>query len=91
LLLFRFAAACLCVGDCYLGAIFAAIVGHFGQQTGTPRQIQLFGKELWINETHLAFEIDDTSAAQRLHTQMECIRNENEGMELYFILDPDGC
>lgn len=46
--------------------------------------------ELGDNESHLAFEVDDYDGAHALHSRMECICYENEGMGLYFISDPDG-
>lgn len=46
--------------------------------------------ELGDNETHIAFEVDDMTAAHALHKEMGCICYENEKMGLYFIEDPDG-
>ena len=46
--------------------------------------------DLGDNEIHLAFEVDDYSAAHELHDRMGCICYENEAMGLYFIEDPDG-
>jgi lactoylglutathione lyase len=46
--------------------------------------------DLGDNEIHLAFEVDDYTAAHALHKQMGCICYENEEMGLYFIEDPDG-
>ena len=41
-------------------------------------------------EFHLAFVTDDYESAHKLHSEMGCIRYENEAMGLYFIKDPDG-
>lgn len=46
--------------------------------------------ELGDNESHLAFYVDDYSAAHELHEKMGCICYENTAMGLYFINDPDG-
>jgi len=46
--------------------------------------------DLGDNEIHLAFEVDDYTAAHELHERMGCICYENEAMGLYFIEDPDG-
>jgi lactoylglutathione lyase len=46
--------------------------------------------ELGDNETHIAFEVDDFAAAQKLHSDMKCICYENKEMGIYFIEDPDG-
>ena len=46
--------------------------------------------DLGDNEIHLAFEVDDYTAAHELHGRMGCICYENEAMGLYFIEDPDG-
>lgn len=46
--------------------------------------------DLGDNEIHLAFEVDDYTAARALHDRMGCICYENEAMGLYFIEDPDG-
>lgn len=42
------------------------------------------------NEIHLAFGVDDFSAAHELHETMNCICYENKAMGIYFIADPDG-
>lgn len=42
------------------------------------------------NEIHLAFVVDDYSAAYRKHQEMGCICFENPAMGIYFISDPDG-
>ena len=62
----------------------------------TPHQLELTWlaerKEpynLGDNEFHLAFKVDDFAAAHALHEKMGCICYENEGMGLYFIMDPD--
>jgi lactoylglutathione lyase len=41
------------------------------------------------NEIHLAFKVDDFSAAHALHEKMGCICFENKAMGIYFINDPD--
>lgn len=41
------------------------------------------------NEFHLAFEVDDYSAAHAKHEAMGCICYENPAMGIYFINDPD--
>jgi len=41
------------------------------------------------NEFHLAFVLDDFTAAQVLHEKMGCICYENKAMGIYFINDPD--
>lgn len=41
------------------------------------------------NEFHLAFTVDDYTAAYAKHKQMGCIVYENPGMGIYFIADPD--
>lgn len=46
--------------------------------------------ELGENESHLAFCVEDYSAAHALHAEMGCICYENDEMGLYFISDPDG-
>ena len=46
--------------------------------------------DLGENESHIAFRVDDYSAARQLHQKMGCICFENEEMGLYFIEDPDG-
>ena len=46
--------------------------------------------DLGDNEIHLAFHVDDYTAAHDLHSRMGCICYENEAMGLYFIADPDG-
>lgn len=63
----------------------------------TPHQLELTWlrdrKEpynLGDNEIHLAFRVDDFSAAHALHEKMSCICLENKAMGLYFINDPDG-
>ena len=42
------------------------------------------------NEFHLAFHVDDYTAAHEKHKEMGCICFENEAMGIYFIADPDG-
>ena len=42
------------------------------------------------NEMHLAVHTDNYDEAHKLHKEMGCIVYENEGMGLYFIVDPDG-
>ncbi|HNV69536.1 MAG TPA: VOC family protein [Candidatus Ozemobacteraceae bacterium] len=42
------------------------------------------------NEFHLAFSVDDFSAAHERHEHMGCICYENPTMGIYFIEDPDG-
>lgn len=42
------------------------------------------------NEFHLAFTVDDFTAAHSLHEKMACICYENDAMGIYFIQDPDG-
>lgn len=46
--------------------------------------------ELGDNEFHLAFTVDDYTAAHRKHQDMGCICFENDAMGIYFIADPDG-
>ena len=46
--------------------------------------------DLGDNETHIAFTIDDYTAAYAHHDKMGCICYENKEMGLYFIEDPDG-
>lgn len=46
--------------------------------------------DLGESEFHLAFAVDDLSAAHALHEQMGCICFENSDMGIYFIEDPDG-
>lgn len=41
------------------------------------------------NEFHLAFEVDDYTAAHTKHEEMGCICYENPAMGIYFINDPD--
>ena len=41
------------------------------------------------NEFHLAFKVDDFTAAHNLHENMGCICYENNAMGIYFIHDPD--
>jgi lactoylglutathione lyase len=41
------------------------------------------------NEFHLAFKVDDFTAAHALHKKMGCICFENKAMGIYFINDPD--
>ncbi len=45
--------------------------------------------DLGENEFHLAFRVDDFSAAHALHEKMGCICFENQAMGIYFINDPD--
>jgi len=42
------------------------------------------------NEFHLAFKVDDYTGALKKHKEMNCVCFENEGMGIYFIVDPDG-
>ncbi|MEM4704580.1 MAG: VOC family protein [Candidatus Bathyarchaeia archaeon] len=46
--------------------------------------------DLGDNEFHLAFTVDDFTAAHALHEKMGCICYENKAMGIYFIEDPDG-
>lgn len=46
--------------------------------------------DLGDNEIHLAFTVDDMSAAHKKHEEMGCICYENTAMGIYFINDPDG-
>ncbi len=46
--------------------------------------------DLGDNEIHLAFTVDDMSAAHKKHEEMGCICYENTEMGIYFINDPDG-
>ncbi len=46
--------------------------------------------DLGDNEVHLAFTVDDFTAAHEKHKAMGCICYENEAMGIYFIEDPDG-
>ncbi|MGL5088507.1 VOC family protein [Cetobacterium sp.] len=46
--------------------------------------------DLGDEEFHLAFVVDDYSAAHKKHTEMGCICYENPEMGIYFINDPDG-
>ena len=41
-------------------------------------------------EFHLAFQVDDYTAAHKRHEELGCICFENKGMGIYFIEDPDG-
>jgi len=63
----------------------------------TPHKLELtWMKErttpynLGDNEIHLAFSVDDFTAAHELHKKMNCICYENKDMGIYFIADPDG-
>ena len=42
------------------------------------------------NEFHLAFVVDDYTAAFAHHKKMNCVCYENPAMGIYFIEDPDG-
>ena len=42
------------------------------------------------NEFHLAFRVDDFTAALAKHKAMGCVCYENEARGIYFIVDPDG-
>ena len=42
------------------------------------------------NEFHLAFRVDDFTAALAKQKAMGCVCYENEAMGIYFIVDPDG-
>ena len=42
------------------------------------------------NEFHLAFVVDDYTAAFAKHREMGCVCYENPTMGIYFIEDPDG-
>jgi len=42
------------------------------------------------NEFHLAFKVDDYTAAFACHKEMGCVCYENPRMGIYFIEDPDG-
>lgn len=46
--------------------------------------------DLGDNESHIAFQVDDYDAANKLHNEMGCICFENHDMGIYFIEDPDG-
>lgn len=46
--------------------------------------------DLGDNEVHMAFTVDDFTAAHDLHEKMNCICYENKKMGIYFISDPDG-
>lgn len=46
--------------------------------------------DLGETEFHLAFEVDDYTAAFEKHQQMGCVCLVNEAMGIYFIEDPDG-
>jgi lactoylglutathione lyase len=41
-------------------------------------------------EFHLAFQVDDYTAAYEKHKAMGCVCFENQAMGIYFIEDPDG-
>lgn len=63
----------------------------------TPHRLELTWLRDWENpynlgdnEFHLAFTVDDYEAAHAKHKEMDCIIFENEGMGIYFIVDPDG-
>lgn len=63
----------------------------------TPHQLELTWLRDWDraynlgdNEFHLAFRVDDYTAAHTLHQKMDCICFENASMGIYFIADPDG-
>ena len=63
----------------------------------TPHRLELTwlkGRQqpynLGDNEIHIAFRVDDFSAAHELHESMGCICYENASMGIYFIADPDG-
>lgn len=45
--------------------------------------------DLGEDEFHLAFRVDDYEQAHALHKEMGCICFENEGMGIYFIIDPN--
>lgn len=46
--------------------------------------------DLGDNESHIAFQVEDITAAHKFHEEMGCICFENKEMGLYFIEDPDG-
>ena len=46
--------------------------------------------DLGESEYHLAFEVDDYSAAHARHEKMWIICYENPEMGIYFVTDPDG-
>jgi lactoylglutathione lyase len=46
--------------------------------------------DLGEQEFHLAFKVEDFTAAHELHKKMGCICFENPAIGIYFIEDPDG-
>ena len=46
--------------------------------------------DLGDNESHIAFSVDDFTAAHKLNEEMGCICYKNKDMGIYFIEDPDG-
>lgn len=72
------------------------ILVYLGDEV-TPHQLELTylkdrtePYQLGENEFHLAFVVDDYEAALKKHKDMNCVIYENEGMGIYFIVDPDG-
>jgi lactoylglutathione lyase len=62
----------------------------------TPHQLELTwlkdrqeNYNLGDNEFHLAFKVDNFTAAHDHHEKMGCICYENKDMGIYFINDPD--
>ena len=69
----------------------------FLESAGSPHRLELTclrdrtePYNLGDNEIHLAFTVDDITAARDRHAQMDCIVYENPAMGIYFIADPDG-
>ena len=46
--------------------------------------------DIWEEEFHLAFKVEEFDEAHALHEKMGCICFENHSMGIYFIQDPDG-
>ena len=72
------------------------IIVFLGDAAGSTHQLELTWLRDWDrpyelgdNEFHLAFKVDDFSAALAKHREMDCICFENEAMGIYFINDPD--
>ena len=68
-----------------------------GDETGSDFQLELTWMrdhpqkyDLGECEFHLAFRVDDYSAAYEKHSKMGCVCYGNEAMGVYFINDPDG-
>ena len=62
--------------------------GHQLELTWLKDRVEPYN--LGDNEVHLAFQVDDYTAAHTLHKEMGCICYENQAMGIYFINDPDG-